>query len=88
MKIAGLIFIVVGLIGFIFEKHPTEEKCKINATLDEVKKSQSVRLFVLNNRKVNFGLIVVGLILVIASFRAPNKYLLEQVSGGDGGQRR
>ena len=65
MKIAGIILIVIGVIGIVFEKHPTDSEKEIESELEGLKKSKSFRICLIDNREFNIGLIVLGLIFVL-----------------------
>jgi len=65
MKIIGITFIVIGLIGIIFEKHPSELEKEIESKLEAVRKLKSVRVLLIDNRKVNIGLVVLGIVFVL-----------------------
>lgn len=65
MKIFGIILIIIGLVDIIYEKPPSKEEKQIEAKIDELQKSKSVNLLLINDRKVNVGIIVLGLILVL-----------------------
>lgn len=65
MKIFGIILIIIGLVDIIYEKPPSKEEKQIEAKIDELQKSKSVNLLLINDRKVNVGIIVLGLIFVL-----------------------
>ena len=65
MKLAGIILIVYGLIEILFEEHPTKEEKKVKAHIDELEKSKSISVYLIDNRKLNVGFIALGLICVI-----------------------
>lgn len=60
MKIFGIILIIIGLVGIIYEKPPSIEEKQIEAKIDELQKSKSVNLLLINDRKANVGIIVLG----------------------------
>ena len=72
MKTAGIFLISFGLIGIIQEKPPSKAEKEIESkfeelekSIEELQKAKSVNVLLINDRKVNVGLIVLGLIFVL-----------------------
>lgn len=66
MTIIGIFLIALGALSLIFNgsSSGTDLEKELVSKFEELKKSSSVRLLVIDNTKVNIGLIILGLILL------------------------
>ena len=65
MELVGIFLIAIGLFGIIFGRSPSTAETEVLSKLDEIKSSSSVRLMVIDDKKLNIGLTALGIILLI-----------------------
>jgi hypothetical protein len=66
IEIIGFLCIAAGLYFLLFDKHPTQEEEELETALRDIKQSKSMKLLVIDNRAVNVGLIILGVLMLIA----------------------
>ncbi|MGB0744729.1 MAG: hypothetical protein ACPGSB_09400 [Opitutales bacterium] len=64
MKITGILLILLGVIGLLFDK-PSKTETEIEEKLHDVSKPKSEKILLINDRKINLSLIVLGIIFVL-----------------------
>ena len=65
MEFIGIALIAIGLFGIIFGGSPSDPEKEVLSKLTEIKNSSSVRLVLIDDRKLNVVLIILGIIFLI-----------------------